>query len=90
MDRPTLQALIGQDVLVLSPILHPNELQTITILGVEYGGIWLKSEAFSQRILKETELAAARTLMLFVPFSLITCIVVAGDTITLSEKAFGV
>jgi len=89
METPSLQALIGQEILTLIPLINPKIFQRVKLLAVEVGGIWIESEKLTQLILQGTKLPVAKTPAFFFPFSQITFVMVPIDQIALSESALG-
>jgi len=89
METPSLEALIGEEVVALVPSLDSKVLQKITLLRIEASGLWIECEALTQGLLHNMNLPAAKTPVLFVPYSQINFIIVGGEKIALSESAFG-
>ena len=89
METPSLQSLIGEEVVALIASIDSKVLQKITVLSVESSGLWIECEALTQGLLHNMNLPAAKTPVLFVPYSQINFIIVGGDKIALSESAFG-
>jgi hypothetical protein len=81
--------LIGKKVAIVIPMMHEREFQKVIIHGVEYGGLWIEHESFTQTILEGINLSAGRTPLLFVPYHNIKYALHGIDKIALSEKAFG-
>src|SRR5208337_3152447 len=90
METPTLQALIGQEVLAFIPHIDPKVFQTVKLLAIEDGGLWIECEKLTQLILQSARLPAAKTPAFFFPYSQITFLMVPVEQIALSESALGV
>lgn len=90
MNAPSLQSLIGQEVLALIPFFHPKIMQKITLHAIETGGVWVECEQFTQQMLEATEMPAAKTPLLFLPYSQICFVLFPAERIALSEPSLGV
>jgi hypothetical protein len=90
MDKPSLQSLIGEPIVACIPYI--DERATIyTLHAIEPSGIWIESQAVTDHFLKEfNRPAAPKSLVLFVPFSGVSCIYSNIDSPGLSRTAFGV
>ena len=83
------ESLIGQIVPAIVPMIHQTEIRELTIRGVEGGGIWVECKELTDGFLGELNLPAIRTPIFFLPFHAIKYAVCRGETLALSEKAFG-
>jgi hypothetical protein len=90
MEKPRLQALVGQYVFALIPHLNGEAYLRVKLLGIEAGGIWIESEKVTQLVLERLKMPTAKTPTLFVPYSQITFLMTPIDQMALSESAFGV
>ena len=87
---PELQSMVGSTVIALIPWIHKTELQEVTLLGVEHGGVWVEVNALTQEALGAIgEQTIAKAPIYFFPYSQITCLIAKGEAPGLSEKAFG-
>lgn len=68
MDAPSLEQLIGHELLCVIPIIHATQMQIIRLHRVEQGGIWIESNAMTQTVLRNMNAAAGKTPLFFVPF----------------------
>jgi hypothetical protein len=82
--------LIDKKVSMIISMIAERELQDVIIRGVDYGGLWIEHEPYTQSLLAGMNLPAGRTPLLFVPYHGIKYAVLPTDKISLSEKAFGV
>lgn len=82
---------IGQVIHVVIPkILHETELCPVKLVGVDAGGIWIESQMFTNFILSGLGKAtSSKTMILFVPYGLISYAVISKDELALNERAFG-
>jgi hypothetical protein len=86
-----LSDFVGQNVTLLIPFFHQTKLQEVKLHGVEAGGIWIESQAFTNQALQRFGVATApKTLVFFLPYSQISLGIASGDWPALDEKAFGV
>lgn len=89
MEPPALKELIGKEVLALIPVLHATQPTTITIHGLELGGMWIEHDPTTQKIMRDRNVAASeQTVVLFVPYSGIGYLVGTVEKTALSESAF--
>ena len=65
--------------------------QDVEIVGVEAGGIWIKNQKLTNRLLRAFNVPSAeRTPTVFVPYHKIQLALWYADELALEEKAFGV
>jgi hypothetical protein len=90
MNKPTLQSLIGEPIVACIPYIDQRAM-IYKLHAIETSGIWVESQAVTDHFLKQFNAAASpRSLVLFVPFSGISCIYANVDGPALSREAFGV
>jgi hypothetical protein len=83
--------MVGQLILVRITFLNPTEYQTAKLHGIEMGGLWLECQSLTDWFLSHREQATAPiTVVAFVPYAQILCVLSSIGSISLSEKAFGV
>lgn len=75
-----LKKLVGRRVVVLGPkLLDQGKLETVVLLGVDEGGIWIESEAAANLIADRFRLKPAGRSAFFIPFAQITTIIASND-----------
>jgi len=83
--------LIGYEVSLLIPRIHPKALQPGVLVGVEPAGLWFESqEAMNELLQTIGAKTAAYNLAFFVPFHEIGYVMTRGSGQALNEKSFGV
>jgi len=83
--------LIGQEVGLIIPRFHPEKIQSVKVIGVESGGVWIESQWLTNQLLEKFGVASApRTAAVFVPYHQIAWGVTSVSGPSLHEKAFGV
>ena len=86
-----LSDLVGDRLALLVPMIHGTELQTVNLLGVEAGGIWVESQKFTNQLLQGLGAQSfPRTPVFFLPYHQIAVAMSSVDGPALDEKAFGV
>lgn len=86
-----LSEFIGQEIGMLIPRIHQVKIQRIKLLGVEFGGVWIESQALTNDILRALGVPASpKTLVFFLPYHEITFAMVGVPGVALDEKSFGV
>ncbi len=86
-----LDKLIGQTIYAVVPLLHETEIQQLKLHDVEWGGLWVESQAFINAMLSKLGAQAApRTPLFFLPYHQIKFAISPVDSPALSEKSFGV
>jgi len=87
----TLQSMVGESILARIPMIDPRKITTVTLHGVEAGGVWIEYEAFIQEIMSDAKAAVAtHKPIVFLPFDKIDFVIGFEESLVLSEKAFGV
>jgi hypothetical protein len=84
-----LSDFVGHEIVVMIPKIDAENVQTVKLLGVEAGGIWIESQSLTNTLLAAGSVATSRTIGFFLPYSQILFAVAAGQGISLNEKAFG-
>jgi len=81
---------IGEDILIaIAP--PPVKLNRVQLVGVESGGIWIKSQALTELLLRSSGVATHhKTPVIFVPYSQLLVAIASTPEVALDEKAFGV
>ena len=86
----SLKSMVGEMIILRVPALESEEMSLVKLHSVEASGIWIESQDFTDAMMKKMQLtASATTLILFVPFHSIEFIVGSKNSLSLSERAFG-
>jgi len=86
-----LSDYIGQNITLLIPSIHETTLQSVRLLGVETGGIWIHSQWHTNEVLQVLgKPSAPKTIAMFLPYHAFSYGLGSMDELALSEKAFGV
>jgi hypothetical protein len=86
-----LSDYIGQEIVLLIPIIDPLKFQKVKLLGVETGGIWIESQTLLNVILKQLgQQSALMSVAHFFPYHEVRFGFVSIEGAALNEKAFGV
>jgi hypothetical protein len=86
-----LSDYIGQVIALTIPAIDANTIQSVKLLGVETGGIWVESQKLLNMALKTYGLATSETsLAFFFPYHEIRFGYVEIDGPALGEEALGV
>jgi len=81
---------IGKDVVLLIPFIEQH-YQTVKLLGVEAGGIWIESQEMVNKVYSAVgKVDSPRTPVFFFPYHQIEFGMVAIQGMALNEEAFGV
>jgi hypothetical protein len=76
MEGPSLNALVGHEILLLADVFDSSQLQAAVLLAVEEHGIWVENTRWTQNFLLDAKNAAlANTAALFLPYSQVRLIV---------------
>jgi hypothetical protein len=87
--RP-LKCLEGSMIVAFIPALDRKELSLVRLHKVEPAGIWIESQEFTERMMKQFAAAVSQTtLLMFVPFHGVSYIVSSIKAVSLSEEALG-
>jgi len=90
MAELNLKGMIGEKIRALVPFLGENEVMTFKLHNLEQAGIWVESQALTDKMLSIVGAASApRTLVVFLPWSQIQLIFGYVDEVSLSQKALG-
>jgi hypothetical protein len=88
--RP-LKSMVGEIIMARIPALDKEEIVLVTLHMVEASGIWVENQDFTETVMAKCKIAASRTtVLMFVPFQGVDFILGSIDSMSLSEKAFGV
>jgi len=88
---PELKSKIGQQIILVTPFLHPTKFQKVILHGVEDGGIWIESQSLTNQLLEKFSVAASpRTAIFFLPWHQVSLVMDSLDVPALSEKGLGV
>jgi hypothetical protein len=69
----------------------PGRLQSVKLVGVETGGLWIEHQEITNAILQSVGVpTAAKTPLVFLPYGEISLAMISVEGIVLDEKAFGV
>jgi len=86
----SLKSMVGEMIILRVPVLEPEEMAMVKLHAVDANGIWIESQDFTDAMMTKLQLtASATTLILFVPFHSIEFIVGSKNSLSLSERAFG-
>lgn len=86
-----LSDFIGQEIILLIPFIEPDHYQSVRLLGVEAGGIWIESQGMINKVYSALgEVASERTPAFFFPYHQIEFGLVGIPGLALNESAFGV
>jgi hypothetical protein len=86
--RYLLTEMVGEVIAVMSPVLHPNEMQRVKLLAVETGGVWIESQSFTNGFLRYIgQSVAPRTLIFFLPYHQISFVRASLDLPSLSDTS---
>jgi hypothetical protein len=88
MEGPSLNALVGHEILLLADVFDSSQLQAAVLLAVDEHGIWVENTRWTQNFLLDAKNAAlANTAALFLPYSQVRLIVTSVASGTRSDKA---
>ena len=83
--------LLNQPILMTIPKMHPTKYQTVKVVGVESGGLWIECQEITNRVLQMAGAPSApRTIVVFLPYHSIGEVAHFVDGPSLNEKSFGV
>lgn len=86
-----LSDYIGKEIIVIIPLIEPDHYQTVKLLGVETGGIWIESQEMINKVYSPIAVAASeRTPTFFFPYHQIDFAMADVAGMALNESAFGV
>lgn len=86
-----LEKMIGREIIMLIPFVHPDHYQKVRLLGVEVGGIWIHSQEIINLVYTAVgEAASERTPVFFLPYHQIQFAMTVIPGMALNETAFGV
>ena len=85
----SFERLVGNEVIALIPIFDKKLFQTVTIRGVEHGGLWIESETVTKFWVDKLDVPIIKTPIFFIPFNQITFAFSYDEKLQISEKKFG-
>ena len=87
----TLQSMIGEVIIARIPLLDADGMMLLKLHGVETNGIWVESQDFTNELMEKFHFFSSRTTpLVFLPFDKIDFIIASLDSLSLSERAFGI
>jgi hypothetical protein len=87
MEPPSLNGLVGQEILLLAEVFDSSQLQPAVLLAVEEHGIWIENSQWTKNfILDEKKAAVAKSAALFLPHSQVRLIVIPISNASVSES----
>jgi hypothetical protein len=87
---PTLKNMVGETIMARIRALDKEDMVLVKLHKVEASGIWVESQDFTETVMSRCEIAASRTtVIMFIPFHGVDYILGSVDSMSLSEKAFG-
>lgn len=85
-----LRSMVGQMIIVRSPVLHEDDMIRVRLHAVEPEGVWVESQAFTEKMMDRCGVATSiSTLLMFIPFARIDYVVGSIRAVSLSEEALG-
>ena len=86
-----LSDYVGKDIILKIPYIDPDHLQTVRLLGVEAGGVWIESQEMINQLYSAVEKEGSpRTPAFFFPYHQIEWGLVGIPGMALNERAFGI
>lgn len=86
-----LSEMRGRTIVAKIPALDENNMVLVKLHEVECCGVWVESQAFTDRIMHTLSMTASNTtLLLFIPFQGIDFILASLDLMSLSETSYGI
>jgi hypothetical protein len=74
----------------LIPTIHPIKFQSVKLLGVETGGVWIESQTLINLVLKNIgQVSTPKSLAFFYPYHELKFGFVGIEGPALNEKSFG-
>jgi hypothetical protein len=87
----TLSEMIGQEIIVMIPLIEDGHYQKVRLMGVEAGGVWIHSQTMINQVYAVVgEAASERTPVFFLPYHQIQFAIAVIPGLALNETAFGV
>ena len=84
-----LSDYIGTTLDIMIPWIDPTFAQSVKLLGVEAGGIWVESQTLTNHALKVIgQTSAPKSLAFFFPYHAVQSAFAAIEGPALDEKAF--
>jgi hypothetical protein len=87
----SLGSMIGEVIIVRIPLLDADGMMLVKLHGIEAHGIWIESQDFTNQLMEKFNFFSSRTTpLVFLPFDKIDFIIASLDSLSLSERAFGI
>ena len=87
IEKLSLSTLVGQEIYVKIPAWKQDQIMSVYLVGVEFGGIWIESRDFMEEFVASTpHTMTQKFLQVFVPYAQILAIYHAGGGSWISEK----
>jgi hypothetical protein len=86
-SKLSLSNLIGQQIYVKIPAWKPDKILTVSLIGVDVGGIWIESNEFMEEFVAGApHKMTQNSVQIFVPYPQILAIYHVGGGPWISEK----
>jgi hypothetical protein len=86
----TLASMVGEVIIVRIPLLNAESMTLVKLHGIEAHGIWIESQDFTNGLMERFRFSISRTTpLVFVPFDKVDFIIASLDSLSLSERSFG-
>jgi hypothetical protein len=71
-------------------LLDAEGMTLVKLHGIETHGIWIESQDFTNELMERFRFSSSRTTpLVFVPFDKVDFIIASLDSLSLSERSFG-
>ena len=86
----TLASMVGEVIIARIPLLDAEGMTLVKLHGIETHGIWIESQDFTNELMERFRFSSSRTTpLVFVPFDKVDFIIASLDSLSLSERSFG-
>ena len=86
----TLASMVGEVIIARIPLLDAESMTLVKLHGIEAQGIWIESQDFTNELMERFRFSSSRTTpLVFVPFDKVDFIIASLDSLSLSERSFG-
>jgi hypothetical protein len=86
----TLASMIGEVIIVRIPLLDEG-MMLVKLHAIETQGIWIESQELTNQLMEKFQCSSSRTTpVVFVPFGKLDFIIAGLDSLSLSERTFGI
>ena len=86
----TLASMVGEVIIARIPLLDAESMTLVKLHGIEAQGIWIESQDFTNELMERFRFSSSRTTpLVFVPFYKVDFIIASLDSLSLSERSFG-